>query len=85
MTLSWSTPITRFLREGILPEDHKEARKVKIRSARFVLIDRNLYKRGFPSPLLKCLNPDKAEYVLREIHEGSCGNHSGARSSPRRC
>ncbi|KAL0434621.1 UNVERIFIED_CONTAM: hypothetical protein Sradi_0170000 [Sesamum radiatum] len=30
--------------------------------------------------MLKWLNPDKAKYVLREIHEGSCGNHSGARS-----
>ncbi|KAL0382017.1 UNVERIFIED_CONTAM: hypothetical protein Scaly_0489000 [Sesamum calycinum] len=24
--------------------------------------------------------PRKAEYVLKEIHEGSCGNHSGGRS-----
>ncbi|KAL0416564.1 UNVERIFIED_CONTAM: hypothetical protein Slati_3488300 [Sesamum latifolium] len=80
MTLSWTTPIVRFLREGTLPKDFKEARKMKIRSAWFVLIDGDLYKRGFSSPLLKCLNPDKVEYVLREIHEGSCGNHFGARS-----
>ncbi|KAL0448978.1 UNVERIFIED_CONTAM: hypothetical protein Slati_1454200 [Sesamum latifolium] len=48
------------------------------------MIDGSLYKRGFSSPLLKCLNPDKAEYVLREVHEGSCGNHSGARSLARK-
>ena len=29
---------------------------------------------------MKCLRPEEAEYVLREIHEGICGNHSGARS-----
>ncbi|KAL0455738.1 UNVERIFIED_CONTAM: hypothetical protein Slati_0913000 [Sesamum latifolium] len=26
-SLPWTTPIVRFLREGTLPEDHKEARK----------------------------------------------------------
>ncbi|KAL0434404.1 UNVERIFIED_CONTAM: Polyprotein P3 [Sesamum latifolium] len=81
---TWMTPIIRFLTEGLLPKDSKEAGKIKLRSARFVMIDRSLYKRGFSSPLLKCLNNDKAEYVLREVHEGSCGNHSGARSLARK-
>ncbi|KAL0313587.1 UNVERIFIED_CONTAM: Gag-Pol polyprotein [Sesamum radiatum] len=84
LTSTWTTPIVRFLTEGILPEDNKEAGKIKLRSARFVLIDGKLYRRGFSSPLLKCLNPDKAEYVLREVHEGSCGNHPGARSLARK-
>ncbi|KAL0416693.1 UNVERIFIED_CONTAM: hypothetical protein Slati_3501200 [Sesamum latifolium] len=84
LTSTWTTPIVRFLMEGILPEDSKEAGKIKLSSARFVLIDGNLYKRGFSSPLLKCLNPDKAEYALREVHEGSCGNHSRARSLARK-
>nr|KYP63283.1 Pro-Pol polyprotein [Cajanus cajan] len=39
-----------------------------------------LYKRGISSPLLKCLAPDQANYVLREIHEGICGTHSGGRT-----
>ena len=25
-----------------------------------------------------CLTPDKADYVMREVHEGVCENHSGA-------
>ncbi|XP_073138696.1 uncharacterized protein [Henckelia pumila] len=29
-------------------------------------------------PLLKCLGPDEPNYVLREIHEGSCGIHLGS-------
>ncbi|KAL0402301.1 UNVERIFIED_CONTAM: hypothetical protein Slati_4260000 [Sesamum latifolium] len=83
-SLTWTTPIVQFLTEGTLPEDRIEARKVKLRSARFVLIDGDLYKRGFSYPMLKCLSPDRAKYVLREIHEGSCGNHSGARSLARK-
>nr|KYP35183.1 Retrovirus-related Pol polyprotein from transposon 17.6 [Cajanus cajan] len=38
-----------------------------------------LYRRGFSSPLLKCLDPEQANYVLREIHEGICESHSGSR------
>jgi hypothetical protein len=39
-----------------------------------------VYKRGFSLPYLKCLAQDEADYVLREVHEGICGNHSRARS-----
>ena len=31
-------------------------------------------------PYLKCLAPDEAIYVLREIHEGIYGNHSRPQS-----
>ena len=48
--------------------------------SRYVLIDEVLYKRGFSQPYLRCLTPDEANYVLREIYEEACGNHSGARS-----
>ncbi|KAK4398067.1 hypothetical protein Sango_1282200 [Sesamum angolense] len=41
------------------------------------MIDRELYKRGFPQPFLKCLTLEKGNYVLREIHEEICGNHLG--------
>ncbi|CAL2260015.1 unnamed protein product [Prunus armeniaca] len=37
-------------------------------------------RRGFSLPYLRCLTPEEGTYVLREIHEGICGNHSGARS-----
>ena len=57
-----------------------EARKVKVRSSRFTILNDELYKKGFSQPYLKCLDPEDAEYVLREIHEGVCGNHSGPHS-----
>ena len=38
-----------------------------------------LYKRGFSHPYLRCLGNEKADYVMREVHEGICGNHSGLR------
>ena len=39
-----------------------------------------LYKRGFFMPYLKCINKEEAKYVLGEIHEGVCRNHTGTKS-----
>ena len=61
--------------------DNKEAaRKLKVYAARFILIEDVLYKRGFSFPYLRCLGLEEADYVMREVHEGICGNHSGSRS-----
>ena len=35
---------------------------------------------GFSQPYLRCLIPNKADYIMKEVHEGVCGNHSRARS-----
>ncbi|XP_050289994.1 uncharacterized protein LOC126728170 [Quercus robur] len=81
---NWMTPIVSYLKDGRLPEEKDEARKLRVRSIRYVLMDEVLYKTGFSQPYLKCLAPDEANYVLREVHEGACGNHSGARSLVRK-
>ena len=77
---SWMTPIIDYLKEGKLLQGRDEACKLRIKSARYVLMDEVLYKRDFSQPYLRCLAPDEANYVLREVHEGAYGNHSGARS-----
>ena len=77
---NWMTPIVLYLKNGRLLERKDKTKKLRVRSARYVLMDKVLYKRDFSQPYLRCLAPDKANYVLREIHEGACGNHSRARS-----
>ena len=47
---------------------------------RFILIKDVLYKRGFSRLYLRCLGPEEAYYVMREVHEGICRNHLGSRS-----
>ena len=74
------TSIVAYLRDGRLPEDRDEAIKLRIRVAKYVLIDEVLYKRGSSQPYLRCLAPDESNYVLREVYEGVCRNHSGARA-----
>ncbi|KAL0313126.1 UNVERIFIED_CONTAM: Ribonuclease HI [Sesamum radiatum] len=69
-TVSWKEEIVRFLIEGIEPESEKDAKKLRRKASHFVMIDGQLYKRGFSQPFLKCLTPEEGDYVLREIHEG---------------
>ena len=77
---NWMTLIVSYLKDERLPEEKDEAKKLRVRSARYVLMDEVLYKRSFYQPCLRFLAPDEANYVLREVHEGAYGNHSGARS-----
>ena len=77
---NWMTPIVLYLKDGRLPEGKDEARKLRVRVARYVLMDEILYKKGFSQPYLRCLAPDEVNYGFREVHEGACGNHLRARS-----
>ena len=74
------TLIVGYLKEGWLPKDKAEARKIQIRVARFVIINDVLYIQGYSLPYLRCANSEEADYVLHEIHESVYKNHAGARS-----
>ncbi|XP_073153892.1 uncharacterized protein [Henckelia pumila] len=78
----WRYDIHKYLTKKELPSDNKKAKEVKRRALRFVMIDQILFKRSLSQPLLKCLGPDEANYVLQEIHEGSCGSHLARQSCP---
>ena len=78
--LSWMDHIWDCLVEGTLPSDPKEASKLRARSARFTFHRGTLYKRGFSTLILKCVGKEDANYILREVHEGICGNHIRAQT-----
>ncbi|XP_075524478.1 uncharacterized protein LOC142556866 [Primulina tabacum] len=67
-----------YLKEGMLPDNPREARELNTKCSRYVIVEEVLYRRYFAGPLLRCLSYQEADYVLREVHEGSCGNHLGA-------
>ena len=77
---NWMDPICDYINDRALPDDPKEATKIRVRSSRFTNHKGSLYKRGFFTPFLKCIAGEDTEYVLREVHEGICGNHIGART-----
>ena len=74
------SPIYLYLTNGTLPEVKAQARKLRYRAARYTVINDVLYKRGYTTSYLKCLTAEQGDYVLREIHNGVCGDHSGSRS-----
>nr|GEU62244.1 reverse transcriptase domain-containing protein [Tanacetum cinerariifolium] len=74
---TWMTKLVNYLKEGILPGDEKEARKLRLKAHQYKLMEGVLYKRSFLTPWLRCMGPLQAEYVIREIHEGLCSMHAG--------
>ena len=74
------TPVLRYLKDSVFPEDKKKARLLRLKVARYTLYDDRLYKRGFLTPLLKCVDLAQGNHILQEIHEGICNNHAGGKS-----
>lgn len=76
----WAKPIRDYLELNTLPEDKLEAKRVKFRASSYVILNGIMYKRGHTLSLLRCATEEEAVYIIREIHEEICGNHSGGHS-----
>ena len=74
-TEDWTKPIVEYLDSDVLPEDTKEARKIRMKAAQYSLQDGTLYRRSFSHPWSKCVSVEEGDYVLREMYEGICGAH----------
>ncbi|XP_076881915.1 uncharacterized protein LOC143530188 [Bidens hawaiensis] len=72
-------PILRYLQEGIVPENKQEARRLRIKALQYEIINGTLYRKSYLGPSLKCIGYEEVEYIIREIHEGICGMHMGAK------
>ena len=77
---SWMGPILLYLSTWQLLSERNKAHKIQVQTARFFLVDGQLFKRSMGGPYLKCLTPEQSQYVLIELHEGICGNHHGGRT-----
>ncbi|XP_014506403.1 uncharacterized protein LOC106766164 [Vigna radiata var. radiata] len=74
----WRREITLLIKrqeEGIVLRA-EEAKQI----ARYVIIGEELYRRGYVTPMLKCLSKEESDYVMRDLHEGICVRHGGGRS-----
>ncbi|XP_023875869.2 uncharacterized protein LOC111988312 [Quercus suber] len=76
----WTNPILSYLKDGWLPSNPEEAKKIQRRAAQFIILNDKLYKRDFSQPYLRCIEKDEARYVLEEVHGGICGDHIGPKS-----
>ena len=80
----WRNQFIDFIKKFELPPhvDPKSAEAARItrRSKGFVLVGDNLYKRSASGILMKCVTLEEGKDILREIHEGVCGNHAASRT-----
>ncbi|GJT23751.1 reverse transcriptase domain-containing protein [Tanacetum coccineum] len=77
---NWMTSIIECPEKGIWSSDENEARSLRMKIGQYVMEDGVLFKKSYLSPMLRCVGPLQANYIIREVHEGACGMHTGARS-----
>lgn len=73
----WRTEFIDYLPKGELPTEKWAARRLKTRSAYYVVLDDELHRWTANKVLLKCIHGDETVRVMAETHEGAGGNHSG--------
>nr|XP_017250771.1 PREDICTED: uncharacterized protein LOC108221400 [Daucus carota subsp. sativus] len=76
----WIQTYKDYLQLGDQPTDRNEARILRMKASRFVMIDEVLFKKSATGLLQRCLTSSEADVVLRDLHEGECGNHTGGRN-----
>ncbi|KAK3022826.1 hypothetical protein RJ639_046646 [Escallonia herrerae] len=76
----WMDMIIKYLSTGELPSERHEARNLRLKAARYALVEGILYKKSFSLPYLRCLRPSESLYTLQEVHDGICGQHLGGRT-----
>jgi hypothetical protein len=80
MTEDWRAPITLYLQGHYHPSDRNEAKRLKHRSRDIALVEGQLYKKGISQAMLKCITETEGIEIIREVHSGTCGSHSGPRA-----
>ncbi|XP_070026382.1 uncharacterized protein [Nicotiana sylvestris] len=81
LTCDWRNKYIEHLKNGKLPSYPKESKDLHTKAARLTLSgDGTLFRKMFDGPLAIYMGLGDTNYVLQEIHEGTCGNHSGAES-----
>ncbi|KAK0586754.1 hypothetical protein LWI29_011713 [Acer saccharum] len=77
---NWTYQLRKYLEENILPKDVVEAKRIKYRSTRYTILRGELYRRGFLKVLQRCVADEETGKILKNVHSGVCGNHTGGKS-----
>nr|XP_027127753.1 uncharacterized protein LOC113743866 [Coffea arabica] len=74
---SWYNDVKKFMKTGSYPPDADSIVKGFIRrmSSRFFLNGEVLYRKTSDLDLLRCINEDETDYMMKEVHSGVCGSH----------
>ena len=77
---TWMTPYRHYLVDGILPLEPAEGKKIKRNSAKYTLVDGELFRHGFTHPILVCVSGYQCTRIMAELHKGIYGSQVGGRS-----
>lgn len=68
-------PIVRYLIQNELPEEEREAKRIRRIFARYLIMADHLYKMDREAHMLRCILEEDTIFVMKEVHEGVCGIH----------
>nr|XP_009792559.1 PREDICTED: uncharacterized protein LOC104239587 [Nicotiana sylvestris] len=74
--MDWRNEIIDYIEQEKLPEDSKASWALRVKAARYNFKGGQLYGKSFQGLLARCLGASEVNYVMREVHEGLCRNHS---------
>ncbi|OMO98613.1 reverse transcriptase [Corchorus capsularis] len=73
----WRRPYIEYLKNGVLPTNHQDARNLKRKVQRFFMKGNELFRTSFVGTPLKCVSPADVTPLLEETHGGTSGAHEG--------
>jgi hypothetical protein len=74
----WHKPFIEFILDQLVPEDKAERERIIGRSANYVMIVIDLYRKASSTgALMKCILREGL-HLLVEIHSGECGCHAAS-------
>jgi hypothetical protein len=75
----WCKPFIDFILYQLIPDDKAERERITRRSASYVVIGSDLYKKAASTGILmKCILRSEGLQLLAEIHSGECGCHAAS-------
>jgi hypothetical protein len=73
----WRKPFIDFILDQLVPDDKAERERITRRSANYVVIGSDLYRKAVSTGILmKCILRSEGLQLLAEIHSGKCGCHA---------
>ena len=68
----WRSLFLRYLAKGVLLQKHEERYKLRKLVTYYFLHVGILFKKGYDGDSLRCLGPEKADGMLKEVLLGEC-------------